>query len=361
MLDGFYALFDKAKLPSKYHSEHIAEDGTMVILEIQQQFKILKPETQQELANYNITQLLGSHGDKSTPCVQLTTQSDLPLATNSAHFRLHYTTSGMHAVPTTDTNVNRIPDYVERVRDDFEASWSNNFDSLLWESPRPDGPIGGGGSDLIDIYFYDTISFSTVPFNGAVIPHSIDASTPNPNDWIGYVCFDNNLSPFLSEATSAHEFHHLVQFAYNAVFSTVSSWMMESTSRWFEDEVFDNNNRYAGVNAGAGEFLSKPDLSLTSTFGLREYGAGIWHRFVSDQYGDYVIRNTWVYASEAPQGTGARFTDNIRAIEDVTQSGNWQEAFYAFAVNNLFTGAFDTERGTHFEAEESSYIETIIQ
>jgi hypothetical protein len=89
----------------------------------------------------------------------------------------------------------------------------------------------------------------------------------------------------------------------------------------------------------------------------REKGASIWHRFVSDQYGDDVIRNMWTYASQAPgppQATGAKFIDNIRAIEDVTRSGNWKEAFYAFAINNLFTDKFDYTRGSHFRAEEAN-------
>ncbi len=93
-----FALFDENRLPSKYRSDQIAEDGTTVMIEIQEQFEKLKPQTQEELAGYNITRLFGSHGTNSADACF----SDvvLPLASTSSlkHFRLHYTDSGPHAV-----------------------------------------------------------------------------------------------------------------------------------------------------------------------------------------------------------------------------------------------------------------------
>lgn len=350
-----FALFDIDKLPSKYRSDQIAIDGTTVILEIQDQFKKLKPQTQEELAKYNIIQPGGSiHSfDRAPNCVSGSPVLPNAMTSAAGHFKLHFTLSGTHAVPPADVNPpNNIPDYVERVSEDLERSWliASNY---LWELPRPDGPSGDPPpqvNNLIDVYFYDT-----VPILGAAVRHSVDPSTINPNDFIGYMCIDNNLVTKRA-TTAAHEFFHLVQFAYNGQgISNDALWMRESTAVWFEDEVFDIDNDYVFY---VSEFLSKPDLSLTSTFGTREYGASIWHRFVSDQYGDDVIRNMWTYASQAPgppQATGARFIDNIKAIEDVTQSGNWQEAFYAFAVNNLFTDNFDYPRGSHFRAEEANF------
>ena len=334
-----FALFDIGKLPSKYRSDQIAKDGTTVILEIQDQFKKLKPQTQEELAKYNITQLIGSHGANSAPCGSISVNLPSALTSFLGHFRLHYTVSGTHAVPPADTNpANGIPDYLERVSQDLEQSWLIASNSL-WRLPRPDGSIGGGGNNLIDVYFYN------LSFLGIAPRHGLDATSPNPNDWIGYMCIDNDMGP---ATTAAHEFFHLVQFAYNGEHA---EWMMESTATWFEDEVFDTANNYISYTS---DFFLEPDLSLTSTINLREYGASIWHRFVSDQYGHDVIRNIWTYAANAPQGTGARFIDNIRAIEDVTRSGNWKEAFYAFAINNLFTDNFDITRGSHFRAEEAN-------
>jgi hypothetical protein len=91
---------------------------------------------------------------------------------------------------------------------------SNN----LWELPRLDGADGDPlppppANNLIDVYLYDTKGLA-VPVLGFAVRHSVDASTINPNDFIGYMCIDNDLATQRA-TTAAHEFFHLVQFAYN--------------------------------------------------------------------------------------------------------------------------------------------------
>jgi hypothetical protein len=374
------ALYDKGKLPKKYQSDAVAEDITMVVDEMRNGMKNLKADVQADLKKYGISGVpaqpprsptanapaenaavdgLFDHSGTEAGCAVFSPDGPaLPDVLSSSHFRLHYTTTGTHAVPTADTSpANGIPDYVETIKSNLETGWNVN-NAKGWLAPLSDGSLGGG-TDKIDVYFYDLVG--GFGFFGVAIAAGEDLGTSNPNDAFGYMCVDNDLGPTaffgfvadLRQATSVHELHHLVEYAYNYDGSGEErSWMFESTASWFEDEVFDSNNRCPSGRSA--EFMADPDVKLVNTAGSREYASCIWHIFYTDMYGDQVMRRTWENAADNADTVGIAFTDNTAALSEATSLG-YTETLYNFGVNNMFTGpGRNFDRGQAFTATEAA-------
>src|SRR5687767_8337554 len=68
----------------------------------------------------------------------------------TTHFLIHFTTSGEHAVDTTDANGDGTPDYVEAVAESAEFVWDFQINQYGWTPPPPDEQ--SGGDDRLDIY-----------------------------------------------------------------------------------------------------------------------------------------------------------------------------------------------------------------
>ncbi|MEZ4869538.1 MAG: choice-of-anchor Q domain-containing protein [Caldilineaceae bacterium] len=85
---------------------------------------------------------------------------------------------------------------------------------------------------------------------------------------------DNTISRATMQGTAVHEYFHHAQFHPNTKVDNKnvvgSSWLIEGTARWFEDELFDNLNTYtlkegigyriaeAGINSDNGTGVKRP-------------------------------------------------------------------------------------------------------
>ena len=157
------------------------------------------------------------------------------------HFCFHYVTSTADAPDLTDTSpANGIPDYVDTAAAAAENSHQVENVDLGWRDPKSDG-THGGNVDKTDVYIKE---LGGTGIYGYSVPDP-DQQLPEDHSLFGYVVIDNDFnasqfpgyaSPTIPlEVTLAHEYNHILQFAYDAIQDT---WMLESTAVWMEGMVY---------------------------------------------------------------------------------------------------------------------------
>lgn len=209
---------------------------------------------------------------------------------------------------------NNLPDFIDSVQTAFNQVWEREINQLGYRMPLPDGGTANeGGTPGLDIYVADlgedrVYGYCTTDSPSASLTQS------------AYCVIDNDFAkedfqPSIHglkamRVTLAHEFFHAVQFAYDW---SERKFFMEGTAVWMEDEVFD------GINANY-EFLHdsplhQPEISLDAgdwrydeNF---EYGSWLFWRYLSEDYSDDLIGNTW----ESAEGD----TDVFVALENELQ------------------------------------------
>ncbi|MCK4632125.1 MAG: hypothetical protein KAT79_02575 [candidate division Zixibacteria bacterium] len=267
-------------------------------------------------------------------------------ASPSGFFLLHYDIEGTDAVPTADANSNGIPDYIEKCASYCDTSWTvHNTQGDL--SPPSDN--GLGGDSKYDVYFeeMDYYGYTQGEMEG-----------PEPwFDYTSYVSFHRNFIGFppnddpegqwqgAAKATAAHEFHHAVQYAYDA---SEDLWFMELDAVYMEDIVFDHvNDNYNYM----GSFFVTPEKSLMeNTF--HAYSAFIWGMFLAEKFDTSMMRAIW---------EGARYSPTVFEATGDTLEGRYgwtqDSAFAEFATWNYATASRDD--GLHYE-EGSDYLHVTI-
>lgn len=214
---------------------------------------------------------------------------------------------------------------------------------LGYREPLGDGARGGdgavGNTGQLDVYLADTGSRRI--FGYAVPEGSVAVQTS-----AGYLVLDNDFSlqqfpdgpssAGLRQVTAAHEFFHLVQFAYDA---DESPWLMESTATWMEEQVYDavdDNRAYL-----LGSSLHWPGQSL-DTFnpgGPEAYGAWVFHELLAKRRGIDTIRQAWtVAASRQGDNTYQAFDTVLRR-----QGSSMPVEFRAFSGAAMAPAAFWSE------------------
>lgn len=223
-------------------------------------------------------------------------------------FKIHYNTTGSHAVPTADVApANGIPDYVEWLAGYADSSYRAEVITLAQFEPPSDGTLGG--DSRYDIYTEE------MPYYGYA---QAEGAGPNPwNDAYSYISVHRNFIGFpanddpdgdqkgAAKVTVAHEYYHAIQFAYDY---NEDVWLMEASSTWMEDYVFDPvNDNYNYLS----DWFSYPDYSLNSTAILHEYAAFIWPKYLTQNFGDTFMPELWnncIYAAAYPALTSTLST-----------------------------------------------------
>ncbi len=313
------------ELPTKYQapsstSVSHARCATDAIVDIRQNWDQIDLPTQQ-----SISQLLTRWSTAFT--------YDSP----GGFFKLHYDVTGTNAVPSTDGNGNTIPDYIEKCAAYMDSSLARH-QALGYLNPPSDG--AWGGDSKFDVYFED------MGYYGYAVP---EGAGPNPwNDYYSHLVLHRNFFGFPSnddpegnqagaaKATAAHEFHHCIQFAYDA---GEGSWFMELDATYMEDIVFDQvNDNYNYLSS----FQNDPQVSLMDE-SIHMYASFIWGIYLVERFDTTLMRAAW---------NGARYKSIFDAMSDslLAFTGYSQDsAFAEFAVWNYFTGSRDLG-GTFHEA-----------
>ena len=207
--------------------------------------------------------------------------------------RLHYTTSGYHAVNNSDINGNNIPDYIDSVAIIFENVTNNLHNKMGYLLPPSDGHYtltrDKGGSEHYDVYIRNLSS----KYYGYVQPEEFaqgngDNEQSNTfkevNAFTSYMAIRNNYSNFsLDElnalkVTIAHEYYHAIQFGYDG---WEKPWLLEASAVWMEEEIYDEiNDCYQYME----EWFNFPHRSLDES-GYHWYGSFIFFEYIEQHMG----------------------------------------------------------------------------
>ncbi|TSK08751.1 MAG: hypothetical protein FPO08_05460 [Geobacter sp.] len=331
-LDDYYlSKFHKQKDLSKsvavsqISSREMDRCRTKLCRELKRDWKSLEASTQKTLAMY--------YSRPSLPYV---------CKPVDGHFAIHYATSGDNEVPTTDNNGNGVPDWVETVAGVFEYVYGVEVNKLGYKAPP---------GTLVDVYLVDLTT-------DGVYGYTLNDSTGvTATSYTSYIIIDRSYASDLYKwqpggpytpitslrITAAHEFHHAIQFGYNAYFDTTFA---EMTSTWMEDEVYDSGNQlYTYIY----DYLSNTTrIPLNTTpkdiQNNSEYGRWIFNRYITETQGSRTaILKIWEQFEAEGVPAGARTVEDgievpMVQVLDKVLMGNLGNNFFGFAKRTLLGG-----------------------
>jgi hypothetical protein len=224
--------------------------------------------------------------------------------------------------------------------------WDTEIGAMGYRAPLGDGTAGESagalgllpaGQDRLDVYLANTGAAGV--FGYAVPEGSASVQTSD-----GYLVLDNDFSKAefpgttssdgMRQVTAAHEFFHLVQFAYDA---DESPWLMESSATWMEEQVFDavdDNRYYIGQSS-----LHWPGKPVDTFAGTAQYGTWVFHQLISERRGTSVMRDIWARAAGV-RGDNARsaIADSLAAV-----GSSLLEEFRTFSGGSMAPASFWSE------------------
>lgn len=223
---------------------------------------------------------------------------DDALFIDSGIFRFHYTLSGGNAVLPEDDDGNGIPDYVELMKQTFDDIAVVDFGQENYTLPPSDDWYinqGNGGSEHFDVYiyelspgFYGFVQAESYAQNFSELTRGDNENSPNveeTNALVSWMGMRNNYSDFpgiesnIIQVTSAHEFYHAIQYAYDA---WERSWIKEASAVWMEEIHYDDiNDCYQYLPL----FFGSPELGPNNE-SLRMYGSYIYVAYLVDNHFD---------------------------------------------------------------------------
>ncbi len=288
-------------------------------------------------------------------------------------FRIHYNTNGEHAVNTTDTNSNGIPDYIDNMASVFTFVYNQQINIMGFNRPPSDQISSGdgfGGSDHYDIYlsrslgpsFYGmTVGENYAQGNGDnenSITQELVAFTSYIHmcsDYQGIVDYFSN-KPYgpkteleAIKVTVAHEFFHAVQYGYDG---WEMPWLLESTAVQMEEELFDDiNDCYQYLNT----WFQYPHESLDKTGGAHWYGSYIYFHYISEHLGGH--QTIKLIIEEGVSTNSADGDYSHQAIDDAlaSVSSSFSDALNGMAIANKILSpspGFGAEQYSYEEAED---------
>lgn len=269
-------------------------------------------------------------------------QLDTSIVSSDGHFRIHYDLSGTRAPNLTDLNRNGVPDYIDSVDYYMEYAWQKEIVECGFIPPPQDNPRPGtGGIDgKIDVYITELegkIYGLAYPENGAQL---------GPNRVHGYLHLDNDYRNYPTSGiaglrvTSAHEFHHIVQFASYRYDLTQAS-LFEATSTWMEFKVHPDLNDYRFY---FNQLLREPQeygfVTNNTADGITGYAHMNYLQSLAQQLDGDIVRSIW---DEFKSG-GREFDAIDEALIKTGNGLNLTNSYCTFARWSYYTGShsFDT-------------------
>jgi|GEM_PF-677366 len=259
------------------------------------------------------------------------------LDSTAGAFRIHYTRSGRHAVPTDDADTDGVPDYVTLVADTYDDVLVR-YEELGFVPARSDAlvPIDFGGSARFDVYLLDFGGMSDGSFRREICAADGGCAgyMVQENDFLGY--------PYPTRAyavhlLASHEFFHAIQAAYDGARGTQSTVLAEGTAVW-ASERFDDS--LSDVEGFASAYLDRTDRSLgTDPIGPVQafaYGSGVFFEHLSVRYGDDAIVALWEAIPSAP--VDRSWPETLDGVLTRDFASSFDAAFLDFAERVVFLG-----------------------
>jgi hypothetical protein len=252
---------------------------------------------------------------------------------STEHFLFHYATDG------GDAPGSPITDYLAVAAEACEHAWDMHHGSARWPTP-----ITGAESDgLLDVYVRD--------LGWGAYGYTLHEAAVEGTGESGFIVVDNDFAghPTLDaydalRVTLAHEYHHLVQFAFG--YAPEADWFMEQSAVMMEGRTYPEiTDRYRYLSF----FTSSPHRRLDLSNGSFEYGAWLWPQFLfeHEDWGEAMLVEAWHVWSDSS-------ITMLAALDRVLQGrgSSLAAAFAEWAVWNAFLGQRDD--GTHY-ADLTSY------
>jgi hypothetical protein len=296
----------------------MAHCGTPLKHGLQRDWKKLEAATQKVLAKQMASPTLSGESTYLSP---------------SGKFKIHYTTSGTDAVPSTN--------WVHTVAQTFDDV-ASSYAALGW---RPAPTVSSGPYDVYlrelstqGLYGQTSNLYDSNDHIIFLASQGFQYSAPS------YMEIDNNFtdsiySPYSAikslEVTAAHEYHHAIQYGYNYYFNI---WYAEATSTWMEDELYnDVNQSYNYIDAWFENSTYSldywPVYASPTTTGAG-YGRWIFNRYLSEKHDTTLIRSVWEGIAGLSSPDGYSDIPMIPVLESVissTYAGSLGDDFFGFS------------------------------
>lgn len=226
-----------------------------------------------------------------------------------AHLCVHWVETTSDAPAGADGNPATVPPWVALVGAAWEDAWTREIVDGGYRAPLPDdASTNHGVSGKLDVYV-DNLGPSGVfgyctsddPNSDSIDILTVSAYCVVDNDFAASEFGTAHTPLEFLEVTTAHEFQHASQFAYDWL---EDPWLMEATAVNMEEELWpdisDNVNFLTFFSP-----LNRPSSSLDrGGFGDSEYGAWIFFRFLQEKIGALtspgaswtIVREIWEHA-----------------------------------------------------------------
>jgi hypothetical protein len=265
------------------------------------------------------------------------------LTSPSGKFRIHYTTTGVDAVPSFS--------WVQTVAQTFDDV-ANAYTTRGW---RPAPTISAAP---YDVYLRE---LSTQRIYGVTTSEQSIPSTGFASAYSSFMEIDNNFTdsiftnanrgPYSAiqslQITAAHEYHHAIQYGYNYYFDV---WYAEATSTWMEDELYDGVNQlYNYLPAWFNNSTKALDLAVGSdaTTSGAGYSRWIFNRYLAEQHGIDTVRAAWEkLAGVASTGGDIVMTPVLDSVLTGSYSTSLGTDFFGFA-KRVYTSDWSSESVSH--------------
>ncbi|MFP4322476.1 MAG: DUF6055 domain-containing protein [Anaerolineales bacterium] len=270
-----------------------------------------------------------------TDCSVLEDRPELsgpPLRREGDDFVIHYTTQGFDAA--TENYINEV--YIA-----LQATMQYQIDRAGWAHPPRD--CGEGGDDRFDLYIMDVVGEL-----GGVLGYSSPEGllgdnpyTATEEEWAAYsfLVIDNDFEGLgrdplaLMRATTAHEFHHVIQFGYDV--DDGLEWVYEATATWMETQTFPEDE---DASPYVIDLFSTPQHCVGYNDGsLRIYAEWLLLDSIAQDYGPQAILSLWDYMAE--EDGMAVYYNWLESLGTTPQ-----EVLRRFAVRNILLGYDLSER-----------------
>ena len=246
-------------------------------------------------------------------------------------FRVHYDVAGFNAVDPFDGNANGVPDYVDSTLFYLDMAWRVEIEEMGYTAPTDKGIQG----PEIDVFISELDS----AYYGLAYPEFDSEISSDPLRVTGFIVIDNDYVGYKTpgieglRVTTAHEFHHIVQFSS---YRTGDQYALnEATSTWMEKQVHPAVHDYRYYTD---PFLESPEEFPFSTHDVGHSVIGYAHilylDYLTARFDRDIVRRIW----EEYQSEESAFT----AIDNVLRGTgvlNLQQSWCEFALRCYYTGS----------------------
>jgi hypothetical protein len=253
------------------------------------------------------------------------------LTRETEHFIIHYTDEGDNSATER---------FVDQAAEDVELIWDVEINQMGWSEPPTDN--NAGGDDRYDVYIIALCEESGDTAYGYAQPEGAIGDNPNTDAEEEYAsasylvvdnnfdddCFSGGTGDLLT--TLAHEFHHAIQFGYDA--NEPMNWYFESTATWMETQVAGDDE---AATIYVADYFQVPEVCFGSPDTM--YGNYLFIQSLVDVHGEEIVHRLWENIAQS---------DGMQPLEDtLTEYADTVEAAVArYGVQNLVRDYPRTER-----------------